>query len=194
MISCEDFETYLLDLHKGKIDGELKEALEEHRRICKSCDELTPELIQVRERLMSLANLEPRPGFETRLALRLQESNRAPVRIIRSLEDSLVANWLAFGAGAVATVMIGFLIFSYHPGGPTSTGLQTAANETVPIETPTQPTVDPGLLTEGRENLPFGKLDDSTGQFMLTAEEDSVPIDQTPSQEWQGYPVSQTTK
>lgn len=194
MISCEDFESYLLDLHKGKIDGELKEALEEHRRICKTCSELTPELIQIRERLLGLVALEPRPGFETRLARRLHESERAPTRIIRSLEDSLVANWLAFGAGAVATVLIGFLIFSYHPGGPISTGPQTAANESVPMETPSQPTVNPGLLTEGRENLPFGKLDDSTGQFMLTAEEDSVPVEQIPSHEWQGHPVSQTTK
>jgi hypothetical protein len=194
MISCEDFESYLLDLHKGKIDGELREALEEHRRLCKTCDELTPELIRIRERLMDLLTLEPRPGFETRLTRRLHESERAPSRFIRSLEDSLVANWLAFGAGAVATVLIGFLIFSYHPGGPINTGSQTAANDIAPLDTPTQPSVDPGLLTEGRDNLPFGKLDDSTGQFMLTAEEDSVPVNQTPSHEWQGYPVSQTTK
>lgn len=194
MISCEDFEKYLLDLHKGKIDQELKEALEEHRRICKSCSELTPELIQIRERLLSLIALEPRPGFETRLARRLHESDRAPNSIIRSLEESLVANWLAFGAGAVATVLIGFLIFSYHPGGPISTGPQTAANETATIETPSQPAINTGLLTEGRENLPLGKLNDSTGQFMLTAEDDSIPADKIPSHEWQGYPVSQTTK
>jgi hypothetical protein len=194
MISCEDFEKYLLDLHKGQIDGELREALEEHRRLCRTCSELTPALIQIRERLMSLVALEPRPGFETRLARRLQESERAPKRFVRSLEESLVANWLAFGAGAVATVLIGFLIFSYHPGGPISTGPQTATNQIAPVETPSQSAINPGLLTEGRENLPLGKLNDSTGQFMLTAKEDSVPVDRLPSHEWQGYPVSQTTK
>jgi hypothetical protein len=188
MISCEDFERHLLDLHQGKISKELADALEEHRRICKSCQELTPELIRIRQRLLTLVKLEPRPGFEMRLARRLQEELNPSGKRIRSLERSLAANWLAFGTGAVATVVIGFLLFAPQNTGPLPNAPTTAQNEP---ESVTQPVTHPELLTRGRESLPFGNLNDSTGEFHLIADEDSVPTNRIPGHEWQGQVVSQ---
>ena len=188
MISCEEFERYLLDLHHGKVTAELEAALVEHRRICKSCNELTPELIQVRERLMGLVKLEPRPGFEMRLAQRLKGESE-PVRgRYRIREESWAMNWLAFTAGAVATVAIGFLLVSHQPKlGVVSTPL-TAENVKA---TDKKPAINPQLLTRSGENLPFGSLDDSTGEFHLISDQDSLPVDVILPQSWQEQVVSQ---
>jgi hypothetical protein len=200
MIRCEDFERHLLDLHQGTISAELQSALEEHRRICKSCRELTPELIQIRQRLMTLVKLEPRPGFEMRLARRLQFESQGQPKRQWGWDGSLVTNWLAFGVGAVATVLVGFMIFTSHPGGPTATNPMTAENQKIQTPVPSiekaqnteQPRVsNPELLVRGRENLPLGRVDDSTGQFLLTAGKDSVPLNQAPNRDWQGEAVSQ---
>jgi len=200
MIRCEDFERHLLDLHQGRISVELQQALEEHRRLCKSCRELTPELIQVRQRLMTLVKLKPRPGFEMRLARRLQFESQGRPRRQRAWDGSLAANWLAFGVGAVATVLIGFMVFTYHPGGPTSTNPMTADNQAQQTPTPKvkkaqdvqeTPVRNPELLVKGGENLPLGKVDDSTGQFLLTADKDTMPLNQAPVRDWQGQAVSQ---
>ena len=187
MIRCEDFERYLLDLHAGVISKELAEALEEHRRICQSCRELTPELIQIRQRLLSLVRLEPRTGFEMRLAYRLQEMERPNRGWFRSLEESIAANWLAFGTGAVATVLIGFMLFSPKQIGLKPGGNIAAENDQTPV---VQQSTHPELLTSGRESLPFGTVNDSTGQFYLV-EDDSIPVNHFPPQDWQGQPVSQ---
>lgn len=188
MIRCEDFERYLLDLHQGKISKELAAALEEHRRICKTCQELTPELIQIRQQLMAMVKLEPSPGFESRLARRIQEIEQPSKSWLSSLEENLAANWLAFGAGAVATVLIGFLLFSPQPPGALPGSSLTADNQTQ--ESVVQPATNPELLTRGRENLPFGAMDDSTGQFYLTSE-DTIPANQFYPQGWPSQVVSQ---
>jgi hypothetical protein len=193
MISCEEFERYLLqwsllDLHKGQISNELQDALEQHRQICKSCRELTPELMQIRQRLKGLAKLEPYPGFEARLAQRIRTLNRSPKRWLGSLEESLAANWLAFGAGAAATVVLGFLLFSSQPSEQLPGSVQTAENQPA---TAAEPSTNPDMLTDGRENLPLGTVDDSTGEFHLTSEQDSMNLIPQPVQDWQGQPVSQ---
>jgi hypothetical protein len=198
MIRCEDFERHLLDLHRGRISAELQGALEEHRRLCKACQELTPESIQARQQLMTLVKLEPRSGFEMRLARRLAVESQPGRSRIRTWEDSLVANWLAFGVGAVATVLIGFLVFTSHPGGPPSSGNMTAENQARPTVVPqtpvtqpaVQPQVNPELLVKGRESMPFARVVDSTGQFILTRG-DTLPLQKAPVRDWQGEVVSQ---
>jgi len=195
MISCEDFERYLLQLHHGRLTGELKSALDEHRRICHCCEDVTPELIKIRQRLMLLVRLEPRPGFEMRLSRKLEYLSEPLVSRDRSWEKSWVTNWLAFGVGAAATVMIGFLIFSHQPAGISTGSPMTAENKQAMsaggTESPEiQQQIDPDLLTRNRENLPFGSLDDSTGEFRLTADRDTVPVNQIPP-EWRGQVVSQ---
>jgi len=196
MISCEDFERYLLQLHQGRLTEELKAALEEHRKICHCCEDLTPELLKIRQRLLSLVRLEPRPGFEMRLVQKLQGMSQPLGSRNRTWERRWVANWLAFGVGAVATVMIGFLIFSHQPAGNVNTSTSMTAENKEAMNTGVnggllpQQQVSPDLLTRNRENLPFGSLDDSTGEFHLTADRDTVPVNQIPP-EWQGQVVSQ---
>ena len=191
MIGCEEFERYLLDLHQGKVTAELEAALVEHRRVCKTCNELTPELIQVRERLMGLVKLEPRPGFEMRLAQRLRGELEPLPRKGRLLEESWAMNWLAFTAGAVATVAIGFLLVAHQPKISITTAPMTAENVQ---GSDTNPAVNPELLTRGGESLPFGSLDDSTGEFHLISNQDSLPADVFMRHPWQEQVVSQPTK
>ena len=190
MIGCEEFERYLLDLNEGKVSAELEAALVEHRRICKNCSELTPELIQVRERLMSLVRLEPRPGFEMRLAQRLKGETVIISRKHRSRDESWVMNWLVFTAGAVATVAIGFLLVSQQPKVNVISTPLTADAENVQHAN-TSPVVNPELLTRGGDNLPFGSLDDSTGEFHLISNRDSLPVDVILPHSWQEQVVSQ---
>jgi hypothetical protein len=190
MISCEEFERYLLDLHQGKVTAELKAALVEHRRVCKTCNELTPELIQVRERLLGLVKLEPRPGFEMRLAQRMRGELEPAQRRYKIHEESWAMNWLAFATGAIATVAIGFLLVSHKPelnivNAPTS---MTAENVQSADDVPA---VNPELLTRGGENLPFGSLDDSTGEFHLISNQDSLPVDIFMRHPWPEQVVSQ---
>jgi len=64
-VYCEEFENRYADLITGNLDGELKQALEEHRLSCAHCQRFTAQSNALRQELLNLPQLEVSPYFAT---------------------------------------------------------------------------------------------------------------------------------
>jgi len=108
MTNCERFEQLFRPWKKGELTPEEASAMARHSEECTYCRDFTEDIYRLRLISGSVNRLEPRLGFENRLARRIREIERGAPAKVKSPQRIPV--WAGLGAGLATGAAVGMAL------------------------------------------------------------------------------------
>ena len=182
-VNCEDFEREFAGFFSGEIDADRKDALEEHRRNCSSCQRFNEETGAIREALHRIPKLEVPPYFTANVK---REVNRLELGLKKpDWNPRLLPRFLSVSTGFAMALICGLLFFQPNRQQavyPTLTGSNPSeagqiSDSEKPADLPEQ--IERPLISDPSEDLFAGEVstfDTLTHRLPEPPGQDSISI------------------
>jgi predicted anti-sigma-YlaC factor YlaD len=115
--ACAEAEALLPSLVDGDLDPTTGEIVRLHLEHCEACSQLAAVLAEAHEVLPSLAEIEPPPGFTTRVLARTSRATRRSPVVewwLRVLARPHASMELAYVGAIVMVVLVGNPVIAFH--------------------------------------------------------------------------------